>query len=102
SETALGRDWIEAAERALRDPLSVELPYREEGYLSADEAPALGFLVELERGQRLSVDLEIVGEPVRVFVDLYRSDPSGERRPLFVASADSATNELAYTVGRSG
>ncbi len=102
SETALGREWTEAARRALLDPLPVELPYREEGYLSADEAPALGFLVDLERGQRLSVDLEIVGEPGRVFVDLYRADPSGEREPLFVASADSATNELSYTVGRGG
>ncbi len=102
SESALGRDWTESARRALVDPLPVELPYREEGYLAAEEAPALGFLVELERGQRLSVDLELGGEPARVFVDLYRADPSGEREPLFVISADSATNELSYTVGRGG
>jgi murein DD-endopeptidase MepM/ murein hydrolase activator NlpD len=103
AESALGHEWIEAAESALLEPMTVDLPYREDGFLPPNQAGALGFRFHLERGQRLSVDLEVIApDPARMFVDLYRAHPDGEGAPLFVMPADSATNGLGYTVGRRG
>ena len=53
--SALGRDWIKAAAEALRAPLSVPLPYREEGFLAADAPTAVGLRLALRRGQVLTV-----------------------------------------------
>lgn len=101
--TALAADWIESGRRALSDPLAVTLPYREEGFLPADEAGALGFRMELVRGQRLTVDLQITADPPsRVFMDLYRADPDGTREPLYLMSGDTVTGSLAFTVDRDG
>ena len=37
-QTALGRDWLAAADRALRDSLVVTLPFQETGFFRADQA----------------------------------------------------------------
>jgi murein DD-endopeptidase MepM/ murein hydrolase activator NlpD/SH3-like domain-containing protein len=103
TETALVQDWIDASRTALTDPVPVALPYREEGFLPADEAGAFGFRMELVRGQRLTVDVDVSGDaPARVFLDLYRADPEGVGVPLYVMSADSVTGGLAFTVNRDG
>src|SRR5687767_4887162 len=45
AETALGRDWVTAAASAIRQPLTVALPFQEAGYFSASEARAVGYAV---------------------------------------------------------
>jgi len=103
AETALARDWVDAAARAITEPVPVSLPYREEGFLPKESAAALGFRLDLERGQRLSVDLEVVGErPARVFVDLYRTGSRPEEAPLYVMSSDTVEGGLAFNVRRGG
>ena len=42
AESALGQDWIRAADQALHEPLPVGLPYREEGFLPARRAERCG------------------------------------------------------------
>jgi hypothetical protein len=37
-ETGLGRDWLAAAERALEEPIDIELPYRERIYFDPAKA----------------------------------------------------------------
>ena len=101
--TALGRDWVDAARRALTEPVPVSLPYREEGFLPKEDAGAMGFRLDLERGQRLSVDLEVRGErPARVFIDLYRAASRPDEAPLYVMSTDTVEGGLAFNVRRGG
>ncbi|MFW6078000.1 MAG: hypothetical protein ACODAE_00155, partial [Gemmatimonadota bacterium] len=57
--TALARDWIEAADRALAEPATVDAPYRESGYLSPDRPNALAYRIEIERGQRFVARLDL-------------------------------------------
>src|SRR5687767_8411634 len=80
--TALGRDWIGAAERAVERPLAIALPFRETGYLAPTEAAAVGYRFFLRRGQKLSVQLDSADTArARMFVDLYH-DPTDSTRPV--------------------
>jgi murein DD-endopeptidase MepM/ murein hydrolase activator NlpD len=103
ASTALGREWIEAARSALAAPQPVPLPYREEGFLAADDPSAVGLRVELKRGQVLTVRTEFdAGDPARVFVDLFRlPDQSGDPvRP--VVRVDSVSGGMVYEPYRDG
>ena len=101
--TALGRDWIEASRQALAAPQSVPLPYREEGFLAAEDPGAVGLRLELRRGQVLTVRTTFdAGDSAQVFVDLFRlPDQSGEPvRPL--VRVDSLADGMVYEPYRDG
>lgn len=102
-ESALARDWMEAAEAAVEAPLPVDPPFREEGFIAPDEAAAVGYRFALERGQALTVRLRVQSEDsARVFLDLFRvpADPEDELRP--VSSADTLDDGLVYEPWRDG
>ena len=101
--TALGRDWVAAAVRALRSPAPVTLPFREEIYFPPDAPDAAGYQLQLRRGERLVVDLATVGTPApRLFVDLFRAEADSARTLHHEVAADSAARSLAYEVDRDG
>ena len=89
--TALGEEWLTAAERALAEPQAIALPYREAVYVSAAEPRAFGFRVVLEQGQMLSVLVERQArEPVRIFLDAFEPPRDTTEGPRRRGSADSA------------
>ena len=117
--TALGRDWLAAASRALAEPLPAALPYRETGYFSASEASAVALRVRPRRGERLTVQVEPAPGtvPFALFVDLFEvraadsagqagapstPPPSPSTPPRRVASADSGRSVLEYDVDEDG
>ena len=101
AETALGTAWSEAAARALDEAPTVGLPFEEEGFLFPESPDARSYLVELRRGQRLSIDVELNGgEPTRLFVDVYRMQSTPERAPLPVLSSDSVRGMVEYVASR--
>jgi murein DD-endopeptidase MepM/ murein hydrolase activator NlpD len=101
-QTALGREWLGAAERALRSPLSVTLPYRETGYFSPAEPGAVTYGFDARRGQRLRVDVELeTSEAGRMFIDLFREGP-GRDTPKHVASAAAGSARLEVEVADDG
>jgi murein DD-endopeptidase MepM/ murein hydrolase activator NlpD len=101
-QTALGRDWLAAAERALHTPLSVTLPYRETGYFAPDEPGAVAYRFDARHGQRLRIDVELeTSEAGQLFVDLFRPAP-GSARPSHVASAPAGTRRLEFEVSHEG
>ena len=70
--TALARDWLAAAERAVAQPLAVTLPMRESGYFAAERPSAAGYRLELQRGRRLAVELTFDSvETATLFVDVF-------------------------------
>lgn len=106
ASTALGRDWVTAAQSAIRQPLTVSLPFREAGYFAASEARAVGYGMRLRAGQRLSAVVETQGGPLALFLDLYRQTGDTVAPLDLVASADSTVAgggaRLAHEARRDG
>ncbi len=101
--TALGREWMTAAERAVRQPVVVALPFRETGYLSPTEAPAIAYRFSLRRGQKLDIQLDVTDSvDATLFVDLYH-DPIDSTKPLdHVESADRNERLIEFEARRDG
>lgn len=102
--TALGRDWLAAAEHALAAPESIAVPHLETRYLDPSRATAVAYAVSLERGQRLVVGLEVADArpaDIRLFVDLFYV-AGGTAQPERVASADGAGWSFQYVALRPG
>src|SRR4051794_1463154 len=74
--TRLAALWQSAAAAGLSQPVTVNLPFKESGYFSADTPSASGYMMHLKQGARLSVIMET--RPVTgflVFVELWSSVP---------------------------
>lgn len=100
--TALSQAWILEAGEAVRSPLYVELPFREEGFIAPERPDAVGYRFRLERGQTLRVTLDVDADsPARVFLDLLRvaEDPAAPPRPV---AADTIPGGLLYEPYRDG
>ncbi|WP_133256873.1 M23 family metallopeptidase [Hymenobacter edaphi] len=96
-QTALGRDWLAAADRALQDSLVVALPFRETGIFRADAAFAASYRYAVRAGEKVNITLTVepASADVRVFVDAFELDPANNSpRPL--ASADTAARSFSY------
>ena len=104
-KTALGSLWLAASERSLRDSLLITLPYRESGYFPAQSPFALGYRVQAERGDVLSIDVTVQGRHLpdvadtKVFVDVFELDD--EQKTSRVLSAKADTTGLRWEVRRS-
>ncbi|GHB85830.1 M23 family metallopeptidase [Persicitalea jodogahamensis] len=107
-ETALGSQWIAASERSLRDSLLITLPYRESGYFPAQSPLAVGYRIQAERGDVLSIEVSVQGRATgdttgrnqtKVFVDVFELDD--QRKPSRVLSAKADTTGLRWEVKRS-
>jgi len=91
--TALGQDWMRVSEEALQKPVTLASPFQETGYLPPAEATAVGYQLNLQRGRRLSIDVTFDSGtvPARLFVDLFRIEPEGQRRRVASLGPDRAT-----------
>ncbi len=104
-QTALGSLWVAAAERSLRDSLLIVLPYRESGYFPAQSPLAVGYRIQAERGDVLSIVVSVQGralpngDAAKVFVDIFELDEKQE--PARVLSAKADTTGLRWEVKRS-
>ncbi len=97
TETALGRDWLAAANDALDHPLAVISPYQEEGFFPPEDPQALGIRISMERGQRLTVEVELdSGDPTRLFLDVYRVAPDPTRFPVPVMATEVGEEPLEF------
>lgn len=87
AQTALGRDWLAAAENALAAPADVALPFTAVEPFEATRPRALGYRFEVSAGQRIAIEIDIeADEPLEAFVDLFRTGRSLDH----VASAPPA------------
>ena len=103
-QTALGIDWTNAAQRALRDSLRITVPYRESGYFSASKPLAVGYRINGSRGDKFTIRVEVQGRQAgRVFIDVFALDGSSTNLVAFAnADADStAAAELVWEPRRT-
>jgi murein DD-endopeptidase MepM/ murein hydrolase activator NlpD len=99
--TALGQEWMAAAEAAKVRPLPLDLPYLEEGFFAEEEPAALGYRFSLRRGQRLTVQVELdPAVDTRLFLDLFRLAPDTLRPPVHVYAPESGS-ELVFEPRRT-
>lgn len=97
--TALGRDWLAAADSVLRAPLETTLPLAEAGSYARDEVRAVAYRVRLREGQRLDVTLQAQGLPTRLFLDLFEvvgdsALPMNQRTFAHRVSGESVADSL--------
>jgi len=70
--TALGRDWLAAADASLAAAAPVSLPFREAGYFGESEARAVAYRVRARRGQQIVARAETESaQPARLFMDVF-------------------------------
>ncbi|WP_234735608.1 M23 family metallopeptidase [Tellurirhabdus bombi] len=99
-QTALGRDWVAAGERALTDSITINAPYRESGYFASNRPFAIGYRLRGQRGDKYIIRFDVQGqEPVQVFIDVYElDDQPGKANPDRLISAKADTNLLELEV----
>jgi murein DD-endopeptidase MepM/ murein hydrolase activator NlpD len=101
--TALGRDWLAASRRALEAPVTISAPYNEVSYMDAGEAGAVGYRVNLVRGQTVTVSFELDGDTAyQVFLDMFVMPTGARTAPILLTSADTNSNQLEYVARRDG
>ena len=101
--TALGRDWLAAANHALEAPVVISPPYSEVSFLDVGEAGAVGYKVSLVRGQTVTASFELDGDTAyNVFLDMFVMPTGARTRPVLLTSADSNSHELEYVARRDG
>lgn len=90
SITALGKDWLEAANKPFANPIKLKLPYQEAFAISEKLPEAHGYQFDVKRGQRVLVDVQhITIREALLFIDLFRVENDSLKEFRQVASADS-------------
>lgn len=98
--SALGKEWLEAAERPFDEQIKIQLPYQEAFEISDLKPDALGYRFDVKRGQRILVHIDVItDDTTRVFVDLFRVENDSLKKFRHVASADSIL-DLAFAPRR--
>jgi len=86
--SALGRKWLNAADRCFSDSIRVSIPYRETGFFAAEIPQATCVRFKPKRGQKITVTIDTRPSGVLFFAELW-SAPSGNREPKLLEVADS-------------
>lgn len=99
--TALGQSWFNAALKALQQPLSVSLPYQENGYFSADDPEAQGYRFAARRGEQVIINYtKNTSREFTLFLDLWDNVENGS--PRLLADSDTSSTILQYEVKKDG
>ncbi|WP_421765003.1 M23 family metallopeptidase [Ekhidna sp.] len=94
--TALGKEWMLAAEKPFDQQIQIKLPYQEAFVLSELKPEAIGYRFDVKRGQKILVDIDLITkDTAKVFVDLFRIENDSLKEFKQVASADS-TLDLGF------
>ena len=94
-------DWFHGAERALRDPERVELPFRKAGE-QASAAAAAGYAFTVPVGRRVAVTLTSAeGAATELFVDVFRTSSLRHER-IAGALPGSGSQPFAIDVVEGG
>ena len=107
-EATLGRQWQQAAERALRDSLTVTLPVLETGYFRPEQPTATGYRYAVRAGELVHVRLTLAPGPTlapHVFVDAFGLAPGQAPELLKWAATDTTaagTYDYSYQVASDG
>ena len=98
-KTPEGRAWLAASEAALQSPVTVSLPYRQEGFFHPDKPRAIGLQFSAKAGERLSFVLTKKGSTsLPIYADIFRQNDSSS--PLL--SVDTASTSFSFDADEGG
>ena len=100
-QTELGRKWLQAAANGLSQPIPVSLPYKETGYLPADNPSAASYLFKARRGEIIEVRMTTI--PVSgflLFTELWEQQAGVQ--PVFIAEGDSSALRFSHESENEG
>ncbi|MDJ1502529.1 M23 family metallopeptidase [Xanthocytophaga agilis] len=96
-QTAIGRDWLLAGQRALHDSLLISIPFQETGYFGAEKPTAYSFRFNARRGERITIQVGVQSlQKVKVFVDVFE----WEGAPKSLISADTNVTSVTFEAER--
>lgn len=99
-KTPAGKAWLAASKAALEQPVTIRLPYRQQGYFPSDKSRALGLQFAAHRGERLSFILtRNTGERLPLYADLFQQTAS---TPAQLHAADTAETEFSVDIEETG
>ena len=102
ADTALAREWLNAAGRALSGAEPAKLPLTDEVEHDPSKPQAYGYRLDLRQGRVLRVALDVTAtEPTRIFIDLFETRPDGQV-PRHLASSEPDLHVLEYEVRTDG
>jgi len=97
AHTALARDWILAAENAMKNPVDVEPPFEEAFYVDHAAAFAVAYHFSVIKGQRVEINVTFDGQKrCRLFMDLYRVRGLSCKDWRLVASANNNEKHVEF------
>jgi murein DD-endopeptidase MepM/ murein hydrolase activator NlpD len=94
--------WVAEGRRALRSGLSIRPSFREIVQFDGSEGTAVGYRLELRRGQRLRVQLDRSSYQGRLFAELF--EEIGDADPVYrvVHSADDDARDFSFEARTDG
>ena len=95
--TALGRDWMDAGQRALEESIEIALPFEEAFLLGFQECRGSAYRFFVKRGVRMEVEVAVQSsDTLHVFVDLFRERGDTLIQRIHVATADDKEHRLEF------
>jgi murein DD-endopeptidase MepM/ murein hydrolase activator NlpD len=99
-DTVAGRHWFAAAESALQNPQSIDLPFKLHGYFPPDKPRALGLEFDAKQGQQISFEIDRDKNPgFIIYADVYKKD-DGDHEHMLSVELDSIS--FTFEVEESG
>ncbi|MXV50638.1 peptidoglycan DD-metalloendopeptidase family protein [Pedobacter sp. HMF7647] len=99
-QTAMGRQWFQAADNSLNKPLKIQIPYKETGYFASDRINATALQFNATRGEKLTFSLaKNPATDFSVFMDIWRQEANDRS---LMASADTSGKVLELEIKRTG
>jgi hypothetical protein len=97
AQTAIARDWILAAENAMKNPVDVEPPFEEAFYVDHAAAFAVAYHFSVIKGQRVEIDVAFDGQKrCRLFMDLFRVRGFSKEDWRLIASDNNNEKHLEF------
>lgn len=102
-ESALYRSWMLSAERSLKQPTTISVPYAEKGYFASELPEAVGLVFEARQGEQLKVNLNFKSaDTVRLFMDLFEFPADTTTGPKHLVSAKDGDSSISYAIEGDG
>lgn len=104
--SALGKSatyqaWVAEGRRALRDGLSIRPSFKEIVYFSPEDLTAVGYRLELRRGQRLRVQLAR-NSNMRIFAEVFEQIGAADPIYRLVHSAAARAEQFSFEAHTDG
>jgi murein DD-endopeptidase MepM/ murein hydrolase activator NlpD len=103
SSSTMYQKWVNAADRSLKQPMKISIPYREKAYFASENPEAASFRFEAKNGERLHVKMSLQGlDSARFFIDLFEVPQDTSKAYEYLQSIKAGDTSLTYDIEENG